>query len=398
MDIYTLTPGFLDNKVIDEFTSAVWTERYTSAGDMQLVVPATPLNYGRLATGTFVALKGSKEVMIVDSLKTEEGLLTVVGSSLVQFLNERFLWAINPDSEDDTDKIGDYTDDTKTPGEFISDLVYKWAIAPTDFTGDWAAVNLDWLLEAIPYLTLGDIDHSGDVTRLTGSVGPLYDAISQLASDNAVGISMYLDSADADGYSLKFKTYAGLDRTSDQDVNPLVRLSQVLDSISGVTEIRSSVGYKNVAYVLYKGVISEHLADPDAPDPVGFDRRVLVTDAAGQPVGHKVIRPGQYNRATTLTSPSYTVTEVSSGEEAAFRAQNAADALANHNYIAAVDGTVSSAIADYKFGQDYGLGDIIELEGPTGLLSLAQVTEFIRAQDNIGEREYPTISVISGGT
>jgi hypothetical protein len=41
------------------------------------------------------------------------------------------------------------------------------------------------------------------------------------------------------------------------------------------------------------------------------------------------------------------------------------------------------------------MGDIIELESLTGIVSKARVTEYIRSEDHNGEKEYPTISVIS---
>jgi hypothetical protein len=59
-----------------------------------------------------------------------------------------------------------------------------------------------------------------------------------------------------------------------------------------------------------------------------------------------------------------------------------------------VDGE-TSPISEYKYGTDYKMGDILELESFTGALSKARVTEFIRSQDSNGEKAYPTISVIS---
>jgi len=157
--------------------------------------------------------------------------------------------------------------------------------------------------------------------------------------------------------------------------------------LSGLKEIQSIREYKNVVYVYYQGEITKHLADPLLPEPEGLARRVMVTNAEGEPVGRKY----------TIASSGghfYTGYTVGTLEIAAFREQHAKDALANHNYIRAIDGQTSPQ-NDYKYGTDYGLGDILELEGLTGTLSKARVTEYIRTQDKIGEREYPTISVVS---
>ena len=400
MDLYTLTDQFLSNQVIDEFVSAIWTERYFGTGDVQLVVPATSENIEKLVPGTFLALRGTKEVMLLETQNIEDGLMTVVGNTLLGFLNNRMVWFKNPEysSESSPAKIVDYTlplpntAPTLTPGQFISHVVEKMVIAPVAYpVGTFFDVNLDWPFEDIDKLELGPIDTSGTPKRLTIPTGPLYEGIAQIAVKEGVGISLYLDSATIEtGYVLKFITYQGKDHTTGSAF-PLVRLSPDMDTLSDLKEIRSNANYKNVVYVYYQNKLSIHYAEPTLPKPEGFERRVLVTDAEGEPVGRKITggRPGM------ASIYGWTTYVVGAAEIAAFLEQNAKDALANHNYIRAIDGQTSPA-GDYKFGVDYGLGDVIELQGLTGLISKARVTEYIRSQDKSGEREYPTISVIGG--
>lgn len=390
MDLFTLTENFLADEMVDNYNSAIWTERYSKAGDFQIVAPATEEVVAMLAPGKFLGLRGSQEVMIIETQQIEDKLVTVIGQSLVTFLNQRFLWVKNPASSDPDQRVADLTDTTRTPGEFISNLVYITVIDTTAFTGiGWVDANLEWADEEIQYLTLGAVDASGPDVRLTAALGPLYDAVTYVAEAEDVGISLYLHSADPiTGYSLKFKTYRGLDRTSDQSTNSMVRLTPNMDTLNDVKEIRSIAEFKNVVYVYYEGEISVHYAEGITTPPLGFDRRVLITDAEGAPVGHKVTAPGSWTQGG-----GYSYTIVDEADKAAFRAQNARDALANHNYIRAIDGE-TSPISDFKYGTDYGLGDVIELEGFGGSLSKARVTEYIRAQDNVGEREYPTITVV----
>jgi len=381
MDLYTLTDTFLANEPVDDFVSAIWTERYSIAGDCQLVVPATQELIDKLAPGTYLALRGTKEVMNLETQSIEKGMMTVIGNTLPKFLNERYAWFQKPVTLVDAPKIIDYTDETRKPGEFIAHVIDKMVINPVPMVGGYDTANLDWPNEIIPNLTLGPVDTSGDVKRLTIPIGPLYDGISQIADKEGVGISLYLDSADPiTGYVLKFTTYRGRDLTSDQSTYPLVRLVPELDSISDIKEIRSNSMYKNVAYVYLdwdvNGTVSTHLAEPSLPTPEGFDRRVLVVNPSTENTGYG---SGGYIPSEELT---------------AFREQSAKDALANANYINTIDGQTSPQ-NDYKFGVDYGLGDTIELEGLTGTISKSRVIEYIRSQDKTGEREYPTISVVT---
>jgi len=366
MDLYTLSSNFLPSVDIDQFVSAIWTERYSAAGDVQLVVPATKDNIATLADGTFLGLRGSKEVMILETQSIENGLMTIVGSDLLSFLRNRYVWSLN------SGEIGDYVSWGYPTGKIIADLVSAMVIAPVPFSGSSVDnLNLNWDAEVIPYLSLGPVDMSGpsdSTNKVTIPIGPLYDGISKAATDAGIGLSLYLESADRLlGYSLKFSTYRGVDHTTGSSF-PLVRLTPELDSIQDLKEVRSIQDYKNVVYVLYNGIVTKHLLDPTAPEPEGFDRRVLIYDAASEADAY-----------TNFTD---------------FHNQAAKHAFAAHSYIQALDGE-SSPNSDYVYGVHYGLGDLIEIEGLTGTIGKARVTEYIRSQDKTGEKAYPTISVVT---
>lgn len=395
MDLYTLNPNFLPQDIIDQFTSAIWTDRYSQRGDVQLTLAPTPLNIERLKPGTYLALRGSKEVMEIQTHEIDKGLLKVSGVGLLEAVfNRRYAWYQNPAASSPESRVSDLTQE-KVPGQFLADIVDSQVINPVPFVGPgYEDANLDWELEVIPGLALGAVDTSGVAERLTATVDYLYASLVQVAVKYGVGMSLYLDDANPlTGYVIKFTTYRGRDLTSDQTIYPLVRLSPDLDEISDIKEVHSNALYKNVAYVYYQGEISKHLAEPTLPEPEGLDRRVLVTNAEKEPVGHKEIGynyyGGTFNRGST-----YEYTIVGPEDIVAFREQNAKDAFANNNYIHAIDGQ-TSPISEYTYGVDYGLGDVIEIQGLTGAISKARITEYIRSQDQYGERNYPTISVIN---
>lgn len=412
MDLYTMNENFIPDKMVDEFQSVIWTERCSSAGEIQLVVPGEPYYLDMLREGTYLGLAGSREIVEIQTNSIEKGLLTVVGKTMVKFLDERLHW---PKTDDSSQPIGDYIAESAKLGELVADRVDKMVINPVPFpsSGVWTDLNLVWDMEKIEHLELGDIDHSGTEGRWTVPVGPLYTVIQQLAEKDGLGISIYLESADAElGYVLKFTTYRGVDRTSGQTTVPLIRLTPNMETLTDLKEIRSIDGYKNVVYVNYKNRLTIHYEDPNYV-PTGLKRRVLLTDAQGEPVGQKPTTSsrllysagGSYGGGGGISSSYGAVGQMYGGayshvpsipdpQEMAFREQNAKDALANYNYIRAIDGQISTQISEYKFGVDYGMGDILELEGLTGILQKARVTEYIRSQDSTGEREYPTLSVI----
>src|SRR3954464_6856393 len=95
MELYTLTSHFLPKESVDEFTSAIWTERYSSAGDVQIVAQPVPSIIEKLAPGVFLGLRGTSEIMVLESQSIDNGLLTVVGASMPAYLNQRQAWFAN---------------------------------------------------------------------------------------------------------------------------------------------------------------------------------------------------------------------------------------------------------------------------------------------------------------
>lgn len=377
MQLQVLTNNFLLDYVIDEYVSLIWTERYTSAGDMQLVVVSSASYINSLKPGTFVKTPESKEVMRIETQSLENNLLTIKGTSLLSLLNQRYVWPMGYGDSPGGFVPVNYVDSARAPGNFISEVVRRFAITITWQWGTAGAVtshSMDELEEEIPNLQLGDIDYSGTVTELTAPMGLLYDAIKPTAEASKVGITLYLYYANATEYVLRFVTYQGTNRTSNQTVNPLIRLSPSNDDIHNVKELRSNAEEVNVLY-LWNGTL---LWKYTKGFPTPLNRRV------------KVIHP-------TITPEWFNEFDNSYGEKT-YLPKLSGEALAKFVFergkqIHIVDAQVNQ-LTTYKLGVDFWLGDLIELVSPTtGEISIARVTEHIRSDDSTGERAYPTIEI-----
>lgn len=375
MDLYTLNSGFVKENIIDEFISAIWTERYGTAGDINLVVHANAETIERFAEGTFIARSGSKEVMMIESQNIESGKLIVTGPSLLQFLQNRIVrttldhgvryWLLS---------------DIKA-GEVMTTIVQEMCIGGTYLTGvppDGTAGNPDEIRAIIPNLTIGDTDTSYGDLDVAIPFGQVYDALKTIAETYHLGMSLYLDSADEFDYSLKFRSYAGRNLTSNQTTYPVVRLSSAMDSLTDIKELQSMAPYKNVAYAFapsYPESVVHGIAyaNPEASASLGFDRRVLLVFADD-------ISTDEVGGSLPLVQ--------------AILNQRARDALAENNRVRVVDGTIVPT-SEFHFGEEYKLGDIIELQGKSDVVQLARITEHIQAQDATGEWSYPTVSLIT---
>lgn len=361
MEFYTLDKGFEREKVIDEFESAIWTERYSKVGDFKLSVPASSKYANALREGKFLAERDTDEVMIIETISTKDGILEASGRTLVSFFEERYI-RVSANRE-----ITSYNRQG-TPGSLMGDVVTQWAINPSRPGGTGLSSH-----DSIPGLMIGNVDRSIRGVNVVISNGTVAAALQGMAEKYQIGHGIYLSEVTNDGPTLLYSTYTGIDRTRLQDTNDPVIFSPGQDSLTNVKELRSIAGYKTCV-ILYPpsnmaGGYVEAYAPGSGPGVIGFDRRVLIAEATD--INEEML---QGSSLATLMR------------------EKAADAIANNNYVRIFDGEVVPQ-PDYKFRVHYNLGDTIELNN--GLVAQsARITEFIRSQDGAGEKSYPTVSIV----
>jgi Siphovirus ReqiPepy6 Gp37-like protein len=377
MDIYTLNRKFLRQDIIDGFNSVIWTERYYGDSDVELVVPATTEMIRKLVPGTFLALDGSDEVMILETYNIEAGNLKVTGLSLLPWLNNRFI-RTSPKHDDQYWYISGMP-----PGQVLWHIVNNMCIAGSPYlTGaiNTGIANPQQL--AIPGLILKDFDKAGGNISVGVPYGPIYDALREIATTYEVGMQITLESASDTAYTLGFRSYRGLDRTSGQTLYPPVRFSPQLDSLTDIKELQSIAAFKTLAYAFASN------------NPVDANDVPLATAP-----GVSALSGTQYTgfdlRASLVFSSDIT-TDMVGGSAANLLAvlnSRAKDELNNNRFEKAVDGEIVPA-NQFKYGINYNLGDVIEVQGNSEIISTSRVTEYIRSQDEAGERAYPTVAML----
>jgi len=376
MELYTLNQNFQRIDVIDEYESAIWTERYTDAGDVTLVVPPTQKMIQKLAEGTFLALAGSDEVMILETQLIEKGKLTVKGTDLLKFLDNRVIRR-SPDHS-----IKSWIVINNHPLFIMESIVSLSCIETFSGTPD---VGLDEVKEAIPNLTIApnDLVIANTGPDISVEYGPVFSALKQLSTTYSIGMRLFLAWVTDTDYSIQFSAYEGRNLTSNQGIYPVVQFSPGMDTLMDLSSLRSMANYKNVAYAYASadpGGLAASVpygvayAYPAAASEVGFKRRTLMIFC---------------DDITTDSAPGLTAAQLTS-----ILNERAKDALANNNYTRVVDGEIIPQ-SGYEYGVDYMLGDIIELKSfDEATLQKARITEFIRVDDPTGERAYPTVSVL----
>lgn len=381
MQPYTLNRNFLRQNVLDEFNSIIWTERYYGDSEVELVVPATKEMFQKLPIGAFLSIEESDEVMILETWNVEDSKLKMSGISLLSWLNNRFV-RTTALHEDKYWYLNDPVNGTA--GWALWAIVYYMCCVGSPYltAGSTAMGIPNPERLAIPGLGLRDYDKTGPILELGIPYGPVYNALKEIATTYEVGMQITLESATDSSYFLGFRSYKGINRSSLQTENPVVRFSPTMDSFTNIKELQSIAALKTLVYSFAPGL------KPDEGEPV-------LTTIPGT---SSLPGPGYTGfdlRALLLFADDITTDKVGGDPTTVVDILNARahDALTTNHFIRAVDGEI---VPDnqFKYGSHYNLGDIIEVEGYSEIVQTARVTEYIRAQDDAGERAYPTVSMI----
>lgn len=358
MELYTLDSLLRRESVVDRFESCIWTERWQASGDFELTLKSTLANRSLFTAGTRIAMNLSRRVMTVESVQdktNDDGLstLTVTGHSLEKLLDDRVV----------KDNLLDTTVDPNiklvmTPGNVarqMFDLICRTKVLST--------------YDGIPFLQPGSIMPASTIlensTVITWEqeVDTLYNSIKAVCEQYDLGFRLLRN---ADMMQLYFDVYAGHDRTTQQTVFPPVVFAPNFDNLQNTTELTTIEGSKNVALVVSDRGTRYVYPDNVAPDVEGFERRVLLVKVNLGP-------------------------EVPAGDVQNLLNVAGLQELSKVRSYSAFDGELNER-SNYTYGLHYELGDRVEQRTVDGVVTFRRVTEQIFAQDEQGERSYPTLA------
>jgi hypothetical protein len=377
MELYTLNRNFIRQNIVDGFESVIWTERYYGDSEVEMVIPATLEMINKLSLGSFLSLEGSDRVMIIETMNIEDGKLKITGISLLSWLDNRFVRTSSKHEDKHWPLEGG------PAGWILWQIVYNMCCQGSPYlngTIPTGIPNPERLV--IPGLGLRDYDTSGENIKVAVPYGPVYKALKEIATTYEIGMQITLDSVTETSYFLGFRSYKGLDHTSAQTVNTVVRFSPQMESFTDIKDLQSIKELKTHVFSFAPGLKPNEgepqlttvpgVASLTGSQYTGFDLRAL--ELFADDINTDMVEGSQQKVVDMLNS-------------------RALDALTDNKFVKSVDGEIVPD-SQFKYGVHYNLGDIIEVEGNTGVVQTARITEYIRSQDKAGEKAYPTVSMI----
>lgn len=364
MEWYILDSQLRRDSVIEGFESFIWTERYNSWGDFQILIISTPVTRNRYQPGLRLGMMGSSRIMTIETVQDnfdEDGTkkLTITGRSIEAWLDDR----------------------AAMPALAGTETAPKWTI--TDTPGNIARYLFNQICvlhilnanDVIPFYHSGSLLPAGTLPEPSSLVtmefepNTLYFDLQTICQTYNLGFRLIKD---GDTGNVYFEVYTGFDRTSDQTVSDPVIFSQALESVTSTTSLTSNAGFKNVAYVFAQNGAAQVYAQNYSDSTPPSERRVMIVDASD------------------IDLPAGASLNIA-------MAQRGLQELQKNQQIYVLDGQVNQ-LQPYIYGMDYELGDLVEERSADGVISAMLVTEQIFISDQEGERSYPTLMLFAVAT
>jgi hypothetical protein len=171
-----------------------------------------------------------------------------------------------------------------------------------------------------------------------------------------------------------FQLYKGLDHTYEQNDRPYIVFAHDLDNLISNNYIEDYTDYKNVTLVDGENDDDGNPKSITVGTIQGLSRREMYTNASGT--------TSKNDDDTTMTDSEYYELLTKKGNED----------LKDNIYNVNCDGEMTS-YGEYTYGNDFEIGDLIQVRNEWGYEFNATITEFIMSQSDSGYEVYPTFKV-----
>ena len=336
--------------------SIMWIERYREPGEFKLKGQLSSGLREALPIGSFISHFDTREIMIVEDHtitdKEENTTVEITGRSLEVVLEDRIVGA------------GLGFNDPVPPG-------FEYALPATDVANQAITLIADHILldyvvdpdDEIPYIVLGNAaPEEGQVIERVMKRQDVHKSLMGLLELNNYGIKNVRN----DNGTATFYIHKGADRSAK------VVFSWKYGDLVGAEYLLSRRTDKNVAYV--KGRYVEQFVY--AVGATKANRRVILVDASDLddyfdevPTGDDLIavRQKMFTRGEQVLLWNLPID------------------------IARAD---LAPITQFKFREDYEVGDIVAIDANYGAVDVRRVTEYTEIEDENGESGHPTFDVL----
>ncbi|MCM8710546.1 siphovirus ReqiPepy6 Gp37-like family protein [Clostridium sp. SYSU_GA19001] len=245
---------------IDNYTSLIFTRKYSNYGDFEIHIGADVLNADKLQKGNIIVLGGNgrKSGIILhrEINQNENGEeFLIKGYTLGSILNRRI---------------------TIPPVNQAYDTINSFGETAIKHYVDVNCVNPIDVKRKISNLIIAEDKGRGKQVSYSSRLKQLDEEVSKICELSGLGYEIYLD---FNNFKFVFDILQGRDLTVNQNILPPVIFSIDFDNIQNQEYTDSDIGYKNYGYVGGQGEGEERNIIEVGDEITGFDRIETFIDA-----------------------------------------------------------------------------------------------------------------------
>ena len=341
MNIYVAAPTLQTIAIVDYCNSIIWHEKFCGTGDFEIALPASPGMNLIFKKDNLVYREDNDTVMIVEKiqLKTsdESGDQVIVsGRSCDAIIARRIVW----------------TQQTFAGNvcQCVEALLNNNLINPAD-----PARKID-------LIAMGDCPAIAQTIQKQMTGDNLLDAIIEILTNYKLGYKLRMDLGRLGGKLFFHIITQGTDRSEgNADGNPVVRFSPEFDNLPSSEYVFDTSEYRNEALIGGEGEGSARTYAAIGGN-VGLDRCEMFVDSRSTSSNDGEITPEVYLEQ---------LKEEGRGK------------LAENSVIETFAGEIEEN-STYRYGEDYALGDIVQIENEYGMGGKVRITGVTEKLDDSG--------------
>lgn len=341
-------------EAINNYTSALWVERYGSPGEFKIEAPLSSGLKDFLPINAFITHLQSTVIMFVENHeikqpKDADPTISITGRCFTSYLENRTVgdgWAF---ATNVVAELGIAADETWDQIVTLMDQAIVTTVDPDD-----ALIGVD-----VGTTCSGTSTSEARVYRQ----GNVYDQVSEILKVDDLGLkSIRPTPTDPLTY---FIVYRG------NNVSTKVRFSWMRGDLDNVEYFFSNKKLKNQARVMGRWV--QVVVNPSGAD--NYDRRTMIVDAS------------DIDDQLTAMPSGTPLTNI------IFKMQvRGRQALKAQNNVSITQADVSDN-TNLRYRLDYNLGDLVTVDGDFGSSAVMRVVEFAETDDDTGTRGHPTLAI-----
>lgn len=353
MDLYVLDHNFNSIAVIDQFESMLWVDRYNEPGEFEIYTTVSNEMLEYPIVDNYLRFKESDKLMIVENINIDTDVengnkIKITGRSLESILDRRCI-------------LGKL-DVTGNLQNSIKSIINTNIISPTD---------TDRRIDNFVFLDSTDETITGLTYENQFDGVTVLEAIQDMCASKGIGFKVTLNA----NKKFVFELYNGTNHSYSQNKLPYVVFKPSFDNV-----ISSNYSENNSEAKTFCYVHSTYTASG-----ASTETEVIRTKGSGTGLLRKEV----------WVSSSITKDENTSLEDFYAQLDEDASASLNERKVKKTFEGECETQRMFKYGEDFFLGDIVQVANEYGKETESRVGEFMWSISTSGTENYPKFTAIN---